>query len=79
MIATLVVGALVFAGALFLPLATLAEATSTILLTVFVIVNLALIVIKRSTPQAAFRVPVAVPVFGVIAAGLALIANIAGA
>ena len=78
-IATLVVGALVFAGALFLPLATLAEATSTILLTVFVIVNLALIVIKRSTPQAAFRVPVAVPVFGVIAAGLALIANIAGA
>ena len=78
-IATLLVGGLVVAGALILDLATLAEATSSILLAVFVIVNLALIAIKRKAPaEAAFQVPMAVPVFGFLLAAAALILNLAG-
>lgn len=79
-LATVVIGGLVIAGALMLDLATLAEATSSILLAVFVIVNLALIAYKRkAVGEAAFQVPMIVPVFGFIAAGLALVLNIAGA
>lgn len=66
-LATVLIGILVLATALTVPLATLAEVTSAILLGVFALVNLALLVVKQSAPEAAFRVPVWVP-----AAGLAL-------
>lgn len=72
--ATLIVGAAVIIGALFLDVADLAEATSAILLAVFATVNLALIVLKRRVPEAPFRVPMAVPVFGLIASLAALTA-----
>jgi len=77
-LATVLIGALVIIGAMALPLATLAEATSTILLTVFVVVNASLIALKRRTPEAPFQVPMAVPVFGLVAAGAALVANLGG-
>lgn len=77
-LATVLIGAAVIAGALALDLATLAEATSSILLSVFVIVNLALIAMKRKSPEAKFRVPMAVPIFGFAAAGMALVLSITG-
>ena len=66
--ATCLIGAGVLLGAVFLNVADLAEATSALLLSVFVLVNGALIAMKRQTPDAAFRVPMAVPVFGMLAA-----------
>ncbi|MCM2560685.1 amino acid permease [Lutimaribacter sp. EGI FJ00015] len=77
-LATLLVGALVVIGALGLPVAILAEVTSTILLAVFVLVNAALIGLKRRTPQAVFRVPMAVPVVGLILALAAFLATLGG-
>lgn len=77
-LATLLIGAMVILGALALPLATLAEVTSSILLSVFVIVNISLVILKRRQPDAPFRVPMYVPVFGFLAAGAALIANLGG-
>lgn len=77
-LATVSIGALVIFGASALPLATLAEATSTILLTVFVVVNVSLVVLKRRSSEAPFRVPMAVPVFGFVASSAALIANLIG-
>jgi len=64
--ATLLIGAAVTLSALFIPFATLAEMTSAILLGVFVLVNLALVLEKRRAPVAAFRVPFAVPVLGLV-------------
>ena len=72
-LATLVIGACVIASSLMLPLATLAELTSMILLTVFVLVNAALILVKRRAPKAQFNVPMAVPVIGLTLALAALI------
>ncbi len=66
-LATVLVGLGVVAGALVLPVADLAEVTSGLLLTVFVLVNAALIVLKRSEPEAPFCVSMAVPVFGLVA------------
>ena len=66
-LATVLVGALVIPGALLLPVADLAEVTSAILLGVFVLVNAALIAMKRGSPEAPFRVPAAVPAFGLAA------------
>lgn len=77
-LATLLVGALVILGALVLPVATLAETTSTILLAVFVLVNAALIGLKRRAPQASFRVPMAVPVAGLLLALAALLMTLGG-
>lgn len=77
-LATLLIGGMVIIGALALPLATLAEVTSTILLSVFVIVNVSLVMLKSRQPDASFRVPMYVPVFGFLAAGIALIANLSG-
>lgn len=67
-LATALIGAAVIAMAVLLPVADLAEATSAILLSVFVLVNAALIAMKRAEPEAAFRVPMAVPVVGLLAA-----------
>lgn len=70
--ATLAVGAVVLAGALLLPVASLAGMTSTLLLVVFALVNASLVAVKRRAPEAPFRVPMAVPVLGLAAALLAL-------
>ena len=78
-LATVLVGGFVVLGALGLPVATLAGATSTILLAVFVLVNAALIGLKRRAPEAAFRVPMAVPVAGLVLALGALIMTLGGA
>ncbi|MCV2864447.1 APC family permease [Albidovulum sediminicola] len=72
--ATLLVGAGLIGAALALPVVALAEATSAVLLTVFLMVNVALILIKRRAPDAPFRVPVFVPWVGLFAAGAALAA-----
>ncbi len=67
-LATVLIGAVVIGAALWLSLTTLAELTSTILLGVFVLVNLALVLEKRRAPEAPFRVPMFVPVAGLILA-----------
>jgi len=64
--ATLVIGAFVIAAALALPVATLAETTSLVLLGVFVLINLALLRLKRRVPEAPFCVPMAVPAVGAV-------------
>ncbi|WP_111731918.1 APC family permease [Roseovarius amoyensis] len=65
-VATLFVGAVVIPAALLLPVANLAGLTSAILLGVFVLVNAALLAMKRHTPEAPFRVPALVPAVGLI-------------
>lgn len=72
--ATLLVGAGVIGAALMLPVLALAEVTSAVLLLVFLFVNVALILIKRQTPDAPFRVPVVIPWIGLVAALAALAA-----
>ncbi|WP_294620300.1 APC family permease [uncultured Roseovarius sp.] len=72
-LATLVIGVGVLTGALLLPVAQLAEVTSVILLSVFVLVNAALIAMKRRAPAAPFTVPMLVPVVGLLAALVALV------
>ncbi len=67
-LATLLLGVAVIYGALALPVATLAGATSALLLGVFVLVNAALIMVKRDQPKAAFTVPMAMPVVGLVLA-----------
>jgi basic amino acid/polyamine antiporter, APA family len=66
LVGTGVVGVVVIAGALALPVAALAEATAAVLLAVFLLVNTALILLKLRQPEAPFRVPLWVPVAGVI-------------
>ena len=53
------------------------NATSAVLLLVFLFVNVALILIKRQTPDAPFRVPVVIPWIG-LAAALAALAAASG-
>ncbi|MBO6898584.1 MAG: amino acid permease [Shimia sp.] len=65
-LATVLIGGCVVAGALTLNVAQLAEVTSAILLTAFCVMNLALIRIKRRAPDAPFVVPMAVPVVGLL-------------
>lgn len=77
-LATVLIGAAVIAAALLLPLTTLAEVTSAILLGVFVLVNLALVLLKRRAPEAPFRVPMAVPALGLALSAVALAAAVRG-
>lgn len=77
-LATAIVGAAVLAGGLFLDVAALAGATSAILLCVFVLVNLALVAMKRRAPDAPFRVPMAVPVIGAATSLAALVVAMGG-
>ncbi|WP_397542273.1 amino acid permease [Roseovarius salis] len=77
-LATVLVGVAVIGGALFLEVADLAEATTAILLTVFTLVNAALIVVKRRDAQAPFRVPLAVPTLGLVASAGLLGVTLAG-
>lgn len=76
MLATCLVGMAVVLAALTLPVSALAGVTSTVLLGVFIFVNLALIRIKRRAPQAPFRVPMLVPVLGLILSMAALLAMV---
>jgi amino acid transporter len=70
--ATLLAGAAMLGAALTLPVAALAEVTSVVLLSVFVLVNLALVFLKRRTPEAPFRVPMVVPMLAALASAGAL-------
>ena len=65
--ATLCVLATVFVLAISLPIAELAAASSRLILAIFILVNLALIRIKRrGGPPAPVSVPIAVPVLGAL-------------
>ncbi|WP_095588902.1 APC family permease [Actibacterium ureilyticum] len=77
-LATLLLGAAVIVAALSLPVAALAGLTSTVLLSVFILVNLSLIVLKRRAPAAPFRVPLWVPYAGVLASAGALAVSLGG-
>jgi len=77
-LATVLVGVAVIGAALVLPIAALASVTSTVLLSVFVLVNLALIRLKARQPEAPFHVHVAVPWAGLVAALGALVAFAGG-
>lgn len=74
----LVVAAMV-AFAAFFPLVTLAEFTSTGLLTVFILVNLALLRIKRRSPRprGVRTYPAAIPVAGAVVSALLLLSQFA--
>ena len=72
--ATLLVGVAVVIGALTLPVAALAKLASGVLLAVFLLVNIALILIKRQTPDTPFRIATWVPYAGVFATLAALAA-----
>ncbi len=64
--------ALILILALWFPLVTLAKATSSIILVIFTLVNLALVVIKFRTPEppeGAPRYPLALPVIGFLTSG----------
>ncbi|RMF38178.1 MAG: amino acid permease [Alphaproteobacteria bacterium] len=76
-IATLFVAALVLVLTLTLPLAALAEVTSSILLVVFVGMNLALIALRRrgEAPPDAFRAPGWMPWLGAGLSALTLLAS----
>jgi APA family basic amino acid/polyamine antiporter len=76
--ATVLIGLAVLIAAYWLPVAQLASVTSATLLSVFVLVNLALILQKRRQPEAPFQVPFAVPVVGLILSLLALATAVGG-
>lgn len=80
--ATVLIGSAVLIAAFLLPVVQLAELTSTTLLSVFVMVNLALILQKRRQPDAPhlvpFQVPMTVPVLGLVLALSALSTSLAG-
>lgn len=69
---TTLVGLAVILSALLLPVGHLAEASATVLLCVFTLINAALIVLKRKAPDAPFRIPGAIPWIGMVASLLAL-------
>jgi amino acid transporter len=75
-IAILVLMAIVLVLALSGDISSLAKATSVLLLCVFVVVNTALIVLKRRAgePDPHFRVPSFVPVLGIVVC-IAMLAN----
>ncbi|MGR3636157.1 MAG: APC family permease [Shimia sp.] len=67
-IATLLIGGLVIVAAMSANVSALAEITSIILLTALVVMNAALIILKLRSPEAPFRVHMAVPVSGMVLA-----------
>jgi amino acid transporter len=73
---TLLIGAAALALALIAPIGTLAQATTQIVLAVFVLVNLSLLIIKTRrdpAPANAFLVPIWAPAFGALACAALLI------
>lgn len=77
-LATVLIGMAVIASAMTLPVAKLAELTTLALLIVFLIVNAALIGVKRKRGSALFEVPVWVPYLGILACAAMFAANFAG-
>lgn len=77
-LATVLIGAATIGSAMMLPVATLAELTTLALLIVFAIVNVALIGLKRKTPESPFAVPGFVPWLGLISCLGTFAASIAG-
>ena len=75
-LASVLIGGLVITGALALPVAVLAETTSIVLLAVFVLVNAALIAVKRRGEPGPFEVPLFVPIIGLVLSAAALIASV---
>jgi APA family basic amino acid/polyamine antiporter len=76
--ATLLVSAIILVLAMWLPLITLAQFTSVITLTVFTLVNLALVVVKRrGGPRPSFSVPLWVPVSGAATSAVFVVIQIA--
>lgn len=77
-IATVLVGVTILGLALFFPTRTLAAATSSIILVVFAIANVALIRMKRrgKVPRGAFQAPGWIPYFGVLTCLILLIAQL---
>ena len=76
LIATLIVAGIVTILALFVPMSNLAETTSLVILTVFTLVNLALIRIKlekRPAGEDVFQVAFWIPVTGFIFSGILLL------
>ncbi|WP_299894466.1 amino acid permease [uncultured Ruegeria sp.] len=71
-VATLLVVAIIVLLTQTVPIGTLAERTSQIVLGVFVLVNISLIQLKMQPDEAAkhFRVPIVVPILGVITSAL---------
>ncbi len=71
-VATLLVVAIIVLLTQSIPIGTLAERTSQIVLGVFVLVNVSLILLKMKPDEAAkhFRVPLVVPILGVITSAL---------
>lgn len=76
---SLLVGGSVVMAALSLPVATLAEISASVLLGVFVLVNVCLIHLKRRSPDAPFRIPASVPWVGALASAAALGFNVLSA
>lgn len=77
-LASVLVGFIVIAAALTLPVALLAEYTTLALLVVFAIVNAALIGLKRQGGTTPFDVPVWVPWLGILGCIAMFAANFAG-
>ncbi len=71
--ATILLGGGVIFAALMLPVAALAELASGLLLSVFLLVNLSLIRLKRREPDAPFKVATWIPWAGLLAAFAALV------
>jgi len=76
-LATLTCGAALVAASLALPVGALAEIASLVLLAVFAVINAALISLKLQSPAAPFRVPMLVPVLGLIASAGAFALSLA--
>jgi basic amino acid/polyamine antiporter, APA family len=76
--ATLLVAGLILFLALLVPLVKLAEMTSFLVLAVFCLVNVSLWVIKRRQPmtEGAYRVPMAIPVLGLMSAAAMLVSAV---
>lgn len=75
---TLVVASLILVSAMMLPMVTLAEMTSSLILLVFILINLALIRIKQQQPQAegVYVFPSMIPKLGLATAIIFLLLNI---
>ena len=79
LVATAAVVAIVLALALLVPIAELAETTSRVVLTVFAMVNLALLRLKwtaAASDREVFTVPAWIPVAGLLASALLLLADL---
>lgn len=74
--ATWVFAAAALFFALALPLARLAQITSAIILVVFLLVNAALIRLRRTEPFDGFRVPAAIPYLAAVSCALLLLAQL---